>query len=117
MNKQDVLAVLSKVYDPEIPNSVVELNIVDEQSITIEDGKVKIEFTPTAPYCPMGGAIGFLIKYVIEDKLKVKAEVKLKKGTHVQEDMLNKMLSDEKKYKDTIKQFKENGLLESCIQN
>lgn len=117
MNKQDILALLNKVYDPEIPNSVVELNIVNEQSITIENEKIKIEFTPTTPYCPMGGAIGFLIKYAIEEKLGKKIEIKVKKGTHIQEEMLNKMLLDEKKYKDTIKQFKENGLLESCIQD
>jgi len=111
----DVLKVLERVNDPEYPVSVVQLKIVTENDIAVLQDKVVVEFTPTVPYCPMGGAIGVVIKYALEKELGLPVEVKVKPGTHIQEVSLNEMLSDPEKYQKTVERFLESGLLDQCI--
>lgn len=115
LDKMDVLKVLERVNDPEFPVSVVELKVVTEKDIEVLPDKVVIEFTPTTPYCPMGGAIGVVIKYALEKELGLPVEVKVKQGTHIQEASLNEMLGDPEKYQETLKSFLESGLLDQCI--
>jgi len=115
MDKGQVLEILKKVYDPEYPMPVTALKIVEEDDITIAGDSMKIEFKPTAPYCPMGGVIGIIIKYALQKKFGKNVEVRVKAGTHVQEPMLNQMLSDEKKYEETIERLRSSGMLERCI--
>ena len=115
MDKDQVLEVLKKVYDPEYPMPITELKIVDKDDITITDDTMKIEFKPTAPYCPMGGVIGIIIKYALEKKFGKNVDVRVKTGTHAQESMLNLMLSDRKRYEETLERLKSSGMLERCI--
>ncbi|MBS7626452.1 DUF59 domain-containing protein [Candidatus Bathyarchaeota archaeon] len=115
VDKCELMEVLKKVYDPEYPLSVIDLKIVGEEDITFEDGKVRILFTPTSPFCPMGGMIGALIKYAVEKKTGVEAHVSVKPGTHTQEDMLNEMLNDPKKYGAALERLRASGLIERCI--
>ncbi len=58
--KQKVIEKLKRVYDPEIPIDVWNLGLV--YGIDVEDGKVKIKMTLTAPGCP--------IAYVIVENVK-----------------------------------------------
>jgi metal-sulfur cluster biosynthetic enzyme len=111
------MEVLQRVNDPEHPISVVDLNIVTEDDITIHPDAVDIEFTPTVPFCPMGGAIGVIIKYAVEEALGIKANVKVKEGKHVQEQALNETLGDPKRYEEAKNKFLEAGLIEHCIQS
>jgi len=117
MEKTEILEALEKVFDPEYPLSVVELKIVEEKDIFFDGDKIRIEFTPTTPYCPMGGIIGVLIKYAVENKFSRQFDVKVKAGAHVQEDTLNELLSSKEKYDETIQRLKTAGILERCIKN
>ncbi len=110
------MGILQKVNDPEHPISVVDLKIVSEDDIKILPDKVEVEFTPTVPFCPMGGAIGVIIKYALEKELGVEASVRVKSGKHVQEDLLNETLSDPGKYEQARQKFVDNGLMEYCVQ-
>lgn len=110
------MRVLEKVYDPEYPVSIVEMDIVGEDSIEIKDGKVKVFFKPTTPFCPMGGLIGVLIRYALEKELGVKAEVWVKPGTHLNEAMVNAMINDDSQYKQVLGQLLEMGILERCVK-
>ena len=116
MDKSEVLAVLQKVNDPEHPISVVDMDIVTEDDIKIDSDMVEVEFTPTVPFCPMGGAIGVIIKYAIEKELGVTAQVRVKAGKHVQEKALNETLGDPDRYEEAKAKFLEAGLMEHCIQ-
>ena len=116
MDKSEVLAVLQKVNDPEHPVSVVDMEIVTEDDIKIGSEKVDVEFTPTVPFCPMGGAIGVIIKYALEKELGVPAQVRVKAGKHVQEKALNETLGDPDRYEEAKAKFLEAGLMEHCIQ-
>lgn len=115
MDKDQILEVLKKVYDPEYPMPITDLKIVEKDDITITDDSMKVEFKPTAPYCPMGGIIGIIIKYALEKKFGRNVDVKVKSGTHAQESMLNELFSDRKKYEDTLQRLKESGMLERCV--
>ena len=115
VNKDEVMETLSKVYDPEYPMPITDLKIVEKEDITLTDDGIKLEFKPTAPYCPMGGVIGIIIKYALEKKFGKKVDVRVKIGTHAQESMLNQFLSDRKKYEDTVERLKSSGMLEKCI--
>ncbi len=115
MDKNDVIEVLRKINDPEFPVSVVDMGIVGEDDITVEEGKVSVTFTPTSSMCPMGGVIGVIIKNVLEDKLGVDVEVKVRPGTHINEEAINDMLSNKARYNQVVKQLKESGMLERCF--
>jgi FeS assembly SUF system protein len=57
MNLRDqVIAALKKVYDPEMPVNIYELGLIYE--CTADDaGEVKIRMTLTAPNCPVAGTL------------------------------------------------------------
>ncbi|MBS7622990.1 DUF59 domain-containing protein [Candidatus Bathyarchaeota archaeon] len=115
MEKSIVIDVLRKVHDPEYPMSVVDLKIVNEEDISFDGEKIKIHFTPTSPFCPMGGMIGAMIKYALEKRTGKTVEVSLKPGTHAQEKMLNEIFSDKKQYDDAIERLRRAGILERCV--
>ncbi len=117
LDKKTIMDILKGVYDPEYPVSVVEMNVVDESSIEIlSDGKIRVTFKPTTPFCPMGGLIGVLIKYALEKTLNVKAEVLVKPGSHVSEGTINNAINDESQYEAIIKQLSDMNLLKSCVK-
>lgn len=51
ITKEKVLEALVRVYDPEIPISVVDLGLVYD--VRVEGGKVEVDMTMTMPGCPM----------------------------------------------------------------
>jgi metal-sulfur cluster biosynthetic enzyme len=115
MDKDEVMKILQKVNDPEHPMSIVDMKIVTPDDVKVSDDKVDVEFSPTVPYCPMGGAIGVVIKYALEKELGLPVTVKVKPGTHVQEELLNETFNDPTKYDQAQKRFLEMGLMEQCI--
>lgn len=51
MTEEDILNALRNVYDPEIPVNVVDLGLIYD--VAVNDGKVAVKMTLTAPGCPM----------------------------------------------------------------
>ncbi len=52
ISRDDVIAAISTVYDPEIPVNIYELGLIYEIDIDAA-GRVVIEMTLTAPACPV----------------------------------------------------------------
>ncbi len=52
VSRDDVIAAISTVYDPEIPVNIYELGLIYEIDIDAA-GRVVIEMTLTAPACPV----------------------------------------------------------------
>ena len=52
VSREDVIAAISTVYDPEIPVNIYELGLIYEIDIDAA-GRVVIEMTLTAPACPV----------------------------------------------------------------
>ena len=66
MSKDEVIGVLKKCYDPEIPINVYDLGLV--YSIDVDDpaGKVGVRMTLTAPGCPAAGYLSGDVKRKVE---------------------------------------------------
>ena len=111
MEKKQILEVLKDVQDPEMPVSILELDMINEDDITIEsDDKVKITFKPTSAMCPMGSVIGVLIKKKLQDTLGVDAEVKVRPGAHMREEMVNDIINSKEKYEQLVQRLEDAGL-------
>jgi FeS assembly SUF system protein len=54
--KEQVIAAIRTVYDPEIPVNVYDLGLIYDLEWT-GDGDVKIQMTLTAPACPVAGSL------------------------------------------------------------
>ena len=55
ISKEQVIAKLSTVYDPEIPVNIYDLGLIYE--IAIEDSTVTVTMTLTAPNCPVAESL------------------------------------------------------------
>lgn len=55
VTKEQVYEVLQDCYDPEIPVNIVDLGLVYD--VQVEDDRVAVKMTLTAPGCGMGGFI------------------------------------------------------------
>lgn len=76
VSKDDVVAVLKKCYDPEIPINIYDLGLVYD--IDIGEEKIGIRMTLTAPGCPASGYISHDVKRKLESLPGVKeAEVQI----------------------------------------
>lgn len=76
VSRDDVIAVLKKCYDPEIPINIYDLGLV--YNIEVGEEKVGIRMTLTAPGCPASGYIHQDVKRKIEAIPGVKeAEVQI----------------------------------------
>lgn len=53
--KEEVYEALQTCYDPEIPVNIVDLGLIYD--VAINDDKVAVKMTLTAPGCGMGGII------------------------------------------------------------
>jgi FeS assembly SUF system protein len=54
--KDQVVAALKKVYDPEMPIDIYELGLIYEVSVDAA-GEAAIRMTLTAPNCPVAGSL------------------------------------------------------------
>jgi len=52
--KEQVLEALKECYDPEIGINIVDLGLIYDVDIDEATGKVKVTFTLTSPFCPLG---------------------------------------------------------------
>src|SRR5436309_2575840 len=72
--KEDVIGVLRKCYDPEIPINIYDLGLV--YNIDLKDeGKVDVKMTLTAPGCPASAYIHQDVKRKLEQLQGVKEAV------------------------------------------
>ncbi len=55
VTKEQVYEALQSCYDPEIPVNIVDLGLVYD--VEVNEGKVAVKMTLTAPGCGMGGMI------------------------------------------------------------
>ena len=55
VGREQVVAALREVFDPELGMSVVELGLI--YAVEIERGAVRVEMTLTTPGCPLHGSM------------------------------------------------------------
>jgi len=54
--RDDILAALKTVYDPEMPVNIYELGLIYNLTVD-EEGRADIRMTLTAPNCPVAGTM------------------------------------------------------------
>ncbi len=86
---------LTKIVDPEIGVSIMELELVDK--VDINTGKVNVDLHLTSPFCP--AVFGFKIAQDVRDniyKLSGIDEVKVNVSNHFMADAINKQVNESK---------------------
>jgi metal-sulfur cluster biosynthetic enzyme len=86
---------LTKVVDPEIGVSIMELELIDK--VDISSGNVKVDLHLTSPFCP--AVFGFKIAQDVRDniyKLPGISDVKVTVSNHFMADAINKQVNDSK---------------------
>ncbi len=71
---EDVIGVLSTIYDPEIPVNIYELGLIYDVQVS-DEGDVHMLMTLTSPNCPVAESL----PVEVEEKVKTLAEVKTSK--------------------------------------
>jgi metal-sulfur cluster biosynthetic enzyme len=86
---------LTKIVDPEIGVSIMELELIDK--VDINSDKVNVDLHLTSPFCP--AVFGFKIAQDIRDniyKLSGINDVKVNVSNHFMADAINKQVNDSK---------------------
>jgi metal-sulfur cluster biosynthetic enzyme len=89
---------LSKIVDPEINTSIVELELIDE--VDIKDNNVKVDLHLTSPFCP--AVFGFKICQDVHDNLlNVDGvdDVKVNVSNHFMAEQINNQVNNSTKPK------------------
>ncbi len=86
---------LTKIVDPEINVSIMELQLVD--NVDIQDGNVKVDLHLTSPFCP--AVFGFKIAQDVRDNLeKIEGikKVTVNVSNHFMAEAINKQVNEGK---------------------
>ncbi len=89
---------LSKIVDPEINTSIVELELIDE--VDIKDSNIKVNLHLTSPFCP--AVFGFKICQDVHDNLlNVDGvdDVKVNVSNHFMAEQINNQVNNSPKPK------------------
>ncbi|EPY34389.1 hypothetical protein STCU_01609 [Strigomonas culicis] len=116
----EVFELIRRIKDPEHPNTLEQLKVVEPSLIAVDWGKqqVQVRFTPTVPHCSMTTVIGLSIRLQLERTLPqyTKIDVSVTPGTHLQEEQVNKQLGDKERVAAALENNKSLlSMIESCI--
>jgi metal-sulfur cluster biosynthetic enzyme len=93
LTRRQIFEDLTKIVDPEIGVSIMELELVDK--VDINDGKVNVDLHLTSPFCP--AVFGFKIAQDVKDNIhKVEGiqEVKVNVSNHFMAEAINKQVNE-----------------------
>ena len=93
--RKQIFEELTKIVDPEIGVSIMELELIDK--VDINTGSVDIDLHLTSPFCP--AIFGFKIAQDVRDniyKLSGINSVKVNVSNHFMADAINKQVNESK---------------------
>ena len=93
--RRKIFEELTKIVDPEIGVSIMELELVDK--VDIDSSKVKVDLHLTSPFCP--AIFGFKIAQDVRDniyKLPGVEAVNVNVSNHFMADAINKQVNESK---------------------
>lgn len=118
-SKSPISDLIRDITDPEHPLTLEELHVVQEDLISVDNGKntVQISFTPTIPHCSMATLIGLSIRVkllrCLPDRFKVRVQVT--PGTHNAEQSVNKQLADKERVAAALENVHLIKVINQCI--
>lgn len=95
LTRRQIFDELTKIVDPEIGVSIMELELVDK--VDINKGNIGIDLHLTSPFCP--AVFGFKIAQDVRDnvyRLPGIEEVKVNVSNHFMADAINKQVNESK---------------------
>lgn len=113
-DKRAVLEILRELIDPGVPMNLEEMGIISYEWIHVHDDVVQVEFRPTSHVCPVGLAIGVVIKDALERGLGTDVEVRMRRGSHLQEGLVNDLLHDRERYSKALERLRGSGFVRRC---
>ena len=93
--RKQIFEELTKIVDPEIGVSIMELELVDK--VDLDVGKVNIDLHLTSPFCP--AVFGFKIAQDVRDniyKLQGIQDVRVNVSNHFMAEAINKQVNESK---------------------
>lgn len=121
IDEREVFDIIRNLQDPEHPLTLEELNVVDIESIKVDNKNLlcKVEFTPTIPHCSMATLIGLSIQVKLLRSLpsRFKAEVSIKSGTHSSEIAINKQLADKERVAAALENIHLLQVVNKCLED
>ncbi|XP_029194863.2 cytosolic iron-sulfur assembly component 2A-like isoform X2 [Acropora millepora] len=122
MFKGNCRDIVKDIRDPELPQTLEELHVIEEEFIKIDkigndDYIIKIEFTPTVPHCSLATLIGLCLRVKLERSLpyKFKLDISLSRGTHSTENEINKQINDKERIAAAMENPNLKKIVEECI--
>jgi metal-sulfur cluster biosynthetic enzyme len=83
---------LREIIDPEVGLDLVTLNTIENLEVS-DDGKVKVVFRPTTPFCPLGVQLALSIKKSLKEIEEVK-EVEVEVIDFIYAEQTNELLKN-----------------------
>lgn len=114
----DIFQIIRTINDPEHPKTLEQLDVVQEQLISVQGNFIDLTFTPTIPHCSMATLIGLCIRVKLERNLPkhYKFDVSITPGTHSQEQQVTKQLRDKERVSAALENPNLLSLVEKCIE-
>ena len=122
IDSQEIYDLIASIQDPEHPNSLASLAVVNLPDIHIlppssplsNISTVVVEITPTITHCSLATVIGLGVRVRLEHALppRFRVDVRIKKGTHSTDEQVNKQLGD----KERVAAALENGTLMGVLK-
>lgn len=116
ISKSVILEILHEVNDPGVPMTLEEMGIISRDWISVEDEDIQVKYRPTSNLCPVGMALGVVIKFVLEERLDIVVEVRMLRGSHFQMDLVNDLLGDRGRYEKALERLRSSGFVNRCHQ-
>jgi len=93
LTRRQIFEELTKIVDPEIGVSIMELELIDK--VDIDQGKVDVDLHLTSPFCP--AVFGFKIAQDVKDNIhKVEGIKEVKVSNHFMAEAINKQVNESK---------------------
>lgn len=95
ITRRQIFEELTKIVDPEIGVSIMELELIDK--VDIEQGKVNVDLHLTSPFCP--AVFGFKIAQDVKDNICMVEgieDVKVNVSNHFMAEAINKQVNESK---------------------
>jgi metal-sulfur cluster biosynthetic enzyme len=81
----EVFELVRDIRDPEYPNTLEELSVVQPELIAIDGSRVQVQVVPTIPQCSMAQTIALMVRVKLARTLAPswRVEVIIQQGSHL----------------------------------
>ena len=113
---------IKNIVDPEHPLSLEQLHIVSPEDITVseEDSRVSVVFTPTVPNCSLPAVLGLCIREkllrVLPLRFHSRIFVSVATGKHNNENDINRQLRDKERCLAAVERKAIREMIDRCIE-